>query len=116
MQRSLVNPCRHIAEFVENVGPSTAPGTAELVIPSVHIEYCLPAIAPQDTVHDFVVVFRPERKLPPLAVRGSGVDVVEHGFAVWISNGQGKTYITVVNASDVIVIFEGKVETFQTAS
>jgi hypothetical protein len=51
-----------------------------------------------------------------LAVRGSGVDVVEHGFAVWVANGQGKTYITVVNASDVIGIFEGKVESFQTAS
>ena len=113
----LVNvPVRLVAEFVEDVGPSTAPGFAETLNPSIHLEYSLPAIAPVGAVHEFVVVFRPERKLPPIAVRGNGVEVVDNSFAIWVANGQGKTYVTVVNAAEVIGIFEGKVEAFQTAS
>ena len=67
-------------------------------------------------MHDFVVVFRPEKKLAPLAVRGNGVEVIDQNLAVWVANGPSRTYITVVNAADVIGIFEGKVEAFQTAS
>jgi hypothetical protein len=112
----LVNPCRHIADFVDDFGESEAPALAELEHPSIHLDYEFPAIAPPNIEHDFVVVFRPERKLPPIAVRGNGVEVVDHGFAIWVASGFGKTYITVVNASDVIGIFEGKIESFQTAT
>jgi hypothetical protein len=116
MDGLLINPCRHLAEFVEDVGPSDAPGTIESVHPSVRLEYHEPAVLPQGPLHDFVIVFRPERNLPPLAVRGSGVGVVDHRFAIWVAIDQIKTYVTVVNASDVVGVFEGKVEAFQTAT
>ncbi len=109
-------PHRLVAEFVDDLGPPTAQGELETVHPSVVLEYMDVAVAHVNAVHDFVVVFRPERKLLPLAVRGNGVEVINQSLAVWVANGPTRTYITVVNAADVIGIFEGNVETFQTAS
>ena len=61
---------------------------------------------------DFLVVFRPETRIAPVKLRGTGWDLHNgaegpKSYAIWDSEAGRKRVVGVVMASDIIAILQG---------
>lgn len=77
---------------------------AELVRPSRTIIFDDFALVHPRCDRQFVVYFKPETNLPPVAVRGTGVDLLGPGYGIWTGDPAAKTFVPVFRIEDVVRI------------
>lgn len=100
---------RFVGDFGGPAPADPVPDEAELVRPARTIVFDDVAVPYPVRTRGFVVHFRPETNLPPVAVRGTGVDLMGPAYGIWVGDPGAKTFVSVFRVEDVarIVLDQG---------
>lgn len=97
---------RFLGVFDGPVGPGPVPADTVALPPGRTIVFDDVALRYPRRNRDFVVYFRPETNLPPMTVRGTGVDLVGPSYGIWVGDPAAKTFVSVFRVEDVLRIVQ----------
>lgn len=105
-----------VGEF-SDIGTATAQDpAAEFLRPSRTFVFDDQAVEYPNENRNFVVYFRAETKLPPMAVQGAGVELVGPAYGIWVRDAGEKKYVSMLRFDDVVGILPGKPVSLDTAT